>query len=216
MRSDPLFAISRRIFTIQRVLHVSRILSVQFGLRRLLTGAVFLSVVIAIVVFVSKREMSARYVVEKVRSLNGSVGKNHPPDEISFSILGKRSLVRDKDLRELAPYLGRFGLRKIGLAHTAVGDSGLQLIISHCHHTLEIVSIQDSEISPDSLKLLTECASLQMISLSASQLSDVGINALASIGSLRAVTVHGVSPDDDSLRSLKVTLGGGVSVESYP
>jgi hypothetical protein len=123
--------------------------------------------------------------------------------------------VSDKDLEELAPYLGKFGVRSVGLANTRVSDTGLRSLIASCRDTLEVLSIHGSDITDKSLAVLSTCPNLQLIALSVSQLTDASIDELARIDTLREVTVYGASLDEEIVRLLKDAVRPGVTIHAY-
>jgi hypothetical protein len=189
-------------------------------MRRLTVVLVFAFVLVVTAIFarlISVWRVGAE-VTARIESLNGAVGVSgllSGPVELHFSVEGLEPLVGDEHLEELVPLLRRMKIQYVALTNTSITDRGLKAIVDGCGQNLRVIELSGTMISDDSLKSLTTCPNLRLVSIPLAALRRNGVSYLASMMSLTEVAVYGSIPDNELVILLQKTIGDRVAIQSH-
>lgn len=185
----------------------------RFGIRGLLLFVAVIAVLTALTTSVIREWSCERFVIDKVESLNGSVSIDFPQGNVLFSVVGLPPLVTDADLRDLAPYLSKVGVRGISLAATKVTDAGCRNLLAHCHSNLRFLDVSGTSITGKGLESIATCPHLHSLALSKSTLSDGMLQVLVATQALRKIFVFDATAEDDAVKRLCRAVPEQIKVE---
>jgi hypothetical protein len=194
---------------------VLRFKNMRFNLRTLFAVMALFGIAVAAGAGVFRYYSAHRFVTSQVEVLNGAVSVDFPNGSVHFSVGGLPPLVRDSDLEKLSPHLAWLNVPDVYLAETKISDKGFRALATSCQNSLVTLDLTGTAVTEESVKLLPSLKKLRSISLSQNLLTETGINALATIPSLRIVRVYGAKADDQRVRSLEKIMVGRGMVEAH-